>query len=268
MLLRQLQCKALLRSEKSNCMQLKYLNFQNTPIYLIGDLHSKYADFYKLVDSDYTLKDCVFIFLGDFGICEYKPTHEQIELDSLLTRRNIDGYVIRGEQDNPELWLNSPAQVSFWKNFYALKPIGSNTRININENIGLIISGALTELAEKPANESSYTEIDMPSDLVDYGECLKNVDFIIGHCGPVYSDIFKNSSNDEHEKCLAYGLLSDKFEDEQKQIRSILKRYNPKRWYCGHYHMNKDIKFVWDNWSDDGIIALKIVDKLQIYRIA
>jgi hypothetical protein len=64
------------------------------------------------------------------------------------------------------------------------------------------------------------------------------------------------------------GFLVQDLDNEQKQLRGILRRYRPKRWYCGHYHFEKDTKFVWDNWSDDGVIHLKIVPKQKIMRIA
>lgn len=258
-------------------MQIKNINIDNTPVYLIGDLHTNYKQFKEQFEADESLRDCVFIFLGDMDFRNEETAFNQFKkLDKLLTERNINSYVIRGNHDNPKFWNPDECSIniediSLWGKFKSFKPIGSHTRININGNVGIIISGAVTinrsELTEGVNYWSEYDKVDLPPDFIDYGEGLKNIDFIIGHTGPVYSDIFKEQKTG-CEKYLKDGFLVNDLENEQKQLRSILKRYRPKRWYCGHYHFEKDTKYVWDNWSDDGVIHLKIVPKQGILRIA
>lgn len=163
------------------------------------------------------------------------------------------------------------SQTALWLKFTSFKPIDSNTRITINGNVGIIISGAVTinraDLTEGVNYWPEHDKIDLPSDYIDFGEGLKNIDFVIGHTGPVHSDIFKEQQTG-CERYLKDGFLVQDLDNEQKLLRGVLRRYRPKRWYCGHYHFEKDTKFVWDNWTDDGVIHLKIVPKQKIMRIA
>lgn len=253
-------------------MVIKYIDIQNTSVYLVGDLHTNYKEFKERLEADKSLKDCIFIFLGDMDFRDEETAYNQFKkLDKQLTERNIKSYVIRGNHDNPNLWCSHEKASDLWDRFTSFKPIDSNTRITINGNVGIIISGAVTinraDLTEGVNYWSEYDKVDLPPDFVDYGESLKNIDFIIGHTGPVHKDIFKDQQTG-CEKYLKDGLLVNDLENEQKQLRAILTRYRPKRWYCGHYHFEKDTKFVWDNWSDDGAIHLKIVPKQGILRIA
>ena len=248
---------------------IKNINIDNTPVYLVGDLHTNYKQFKEQFVNDESLRDCIFIFLGDMDFRDEEIAYNQFKkLDKQLTDRNIVSYVIRGNHDNPNLWTS---QTNLWFSFTSFKPIDSNTRITINGNVGIIISGAVTinrtVLTEGVNYWPDYDKVDLPPDFIDYGEGLKNIDFIIGHTGPVHNDIFKEQQTG-CEHYLKDGFLVNDLENEQKQLRSILKRYRPKRWYCGHYHFEKDTKYVWDNWSDDGVIHLKIVPKQKIMRIA
>ena len=253
-------------------MQIKNINIDNTPVYLIGDLHTNYKQFKEQFEADESLRDCIFIFLGDMDFRNEETAFNQFKkLDKQLTERKITSYVIRGNHDNPEFWDATETESTFWSRFSSFKPIGSHTRITINGNKGITISGAVSlnrsELTEGVNYWSEYDKVDLPPDFIDYGEGLKDIDFVIGHTGPVYSDIFKEQKTG-CEKYLKDGFLVNDLENEQKVLRDILKRYHPKRWYCGHYHFEKDIKYVWDNWSDNGVIHLKIVPKHGIMRIA
>jgi len=244
----------------------RYISIDNIPVYLVGDIHNNHKDFTESLVSE-GLSNCVFIFLGDMPFENAGNAYQQFrELDDELAKRNICSFIIRGNLDNPHLWNDK----SFWSGFISFKPVNSNTRFNINGNIGIVIDGAVTFDKESLVENINYwPEYDSPSlpyDFKDYGENLKNVDFIIGHSGPILNDFLK-----EHpgvEKFLENGFLKENLANEQKIYRQILKRYRPKRWYCGHYHFEKNMKFVWDNWSDDGVIHLKIVPKQKIMRIA
>ena len=258
-------------------MLINNIKIDNVPVYLIGDLHTNYKSFKEQFENDKSLKDCTFIFLGDMDFRDEETAYNQFKkLDKMLYDRNINSYVIRGNHDNPKLWGSDAFDctfndIRFWNKFLSFRPIGSHTRITINGNIGIALSGAVTinraDLKEGINYWSEHDKIELPPDFIDYGEGLKNIDFVIGHTGPVHNDIFKEQKTG-CEKYLKDGFLVQDLDEEQKLLRGILKRYRPKRWYCGHYHFEKDTKFVWDNWSDDGIIHLKIVPKHGIMRIA
>ena len=259
-------------------MLINNIKIDNEPLYLIGDLHTNYKAFKEQFENDKSLKDCTFIFLGDMDFRDEETAYNQFKkLDKMLYDRNINSYVIRGNHDNPKLWesemfdLGVGDNLPFWNKFFSFRPIGSHTRISINGNVGIALSGAVTinraDLKEGINYWPKYDKVELPPDFIDYGEGLKNIDFVIGHTGPVHNDIFKEQKTG-CEKYLQDGFLVQDLDDEQKLLRGILRRYRPKRWYCGHYHFEKDTKFVWDNWSDDGVIHLKIVPKHGIMRIA
>lgn len=251
---------------------MKTYNIDNIPVYLVGDLNNNYKKFKCQLEADENLKDCIFIFLGDMTFHDATSAFAQFgKLDAQLHERNIKSYIIRGNHDNPELW-DENKHLDLWNyKFKSFHRIGSNARITINGNKGIIISGAISLNREELIPGVNYWPerdgVDLPDDIIDYGEGLKNIDFVIGHTGPVHNDIFKEQKT-ACEKYLKDGFLVEDLEHEQKTLRSILRRYRPKRWYCGHYHIEKDTKYVWDNWSDDGVIHLRIINKQQIVRIA
>lgn len=244
---------------------IKKIEIWDTPVYLVGDLYKK-----DKLDNDELdlgdLKNCTLFFLGNMVFANKEDAMDKFaKLDQELYERNIISYVIKGDSDNPELW----ADETKWPSFKSFQAVDSNTRIELNGNRGIIISGAINPKAVDVKGEIEHFrhKVDMPPDIVDYGENLKKIDFVIGHSGPVLSDFFKDRP--ELQKLyLDKGFFKEVYANEQKEFRAILKRYRPNRWYCGHYNISKDTKFVWDNWSDDGAIHLKILKKNEIMRIA
>ena len=242
---------------------MKYIQIEASPVYIVGDLHDKPS---SLIDKvkELNLHNCNIFFVGDMNFVEAEASIQLFsELDKELFEREINSYVIRGDLDNPHLWNN----LDFWKNFQSFKPVDSSTRLKINGNIGIIIDGASTLLSK---NETKIwpdcNKPSLPFDYVDLGESLKNIDFVIGHGGPILSDFFKFQKG--YENYLKEGLLHPDLAEEQKIYRQLLQRYRPKRWYCGHYHISKQTKYVWDNWSNDGVINIKIINEGEILRIA
>lgn len=259
-----------------NSIHVAQVTVRNTPVYLIGDLHGETFGLIQKV-KEMNIENSVFIFLGDLCL-EHPETAIKwfSELDACLAARDIKSFIIRGNHDNPFLWdHNNPLYNKFWSNFKSFTPIGSHTELNINGNIGAIIPGAISlnriQLTEGVNYWSDYDFPEAPYDMENFGENRTHVDFIIGHSGPIYDGIF----NDANE----YKVWADRFKEidkqleedldkEQKYFKEILKRYRPRRWYCGHYHFSKSEKYVWDNWADGAIINLRAINKQEIVRIA
>lgn len=191
----------------------------------------------KLNEID--LEGSNLIFLGNALV------ENSEELCDYLSEKNINVYFIRGNQTDNFLKK---------ENFYY---ISEPCEIDIFGNKGLIIPNLIGH-DDEPI---------VPWDFIDYGENRKKVDFIIGHGGPMLADFFKTDKQ-YHQDYLKLGMFTDERKHEQDVYRKILQRYRPRRWYCGHYQMSRQTKFVWDNWSDDGVINLRILDKGEISRIA
>ena len=241
---------------------IRYIQIEASPVYIVGDLHNKVALFIDKV-KELDLRNCSIFFVGDMSFADKETAVSCFSsLDKELFEREISSYIIRGDLDNPYLWNDS----NFWENFQSFKPVNSSTRLKINGNIGIIIDSASTLLDNKTKTWQDYNKPSLPFDYVDLGESLKNVDFVIGHGGPVLSDFFKFQKG--YEAYLKEGILHPDLAEEQKIYRQLLHRYRPRRWYCGHYHISKHTKYVWDNWSNDGVIDIKIINEGEILQIA
>lgn len=249
---------------------------RNTPVYLVGDIHNDYKSFREAFIT-MQLKDCIFIFVGDMDFKNAADAYQCFnELDEELAGLNISSFVIRGNHDNPILWDNTSTEYhELWSKFKSFTPIGSHTEMNINGNIGAIVPGAISLNRSLLTEGENYWKVgdfpEAPYDMENFGENRTHVDFIIGHSGPIYSSFLKEAGGeyDKYSKVFSKDeALQDDLKKEQDYFRAILRRYRPRRWYCGHYHISKNVKFVWDNWSDDGIINLRTINKQEIVRIA
>lgn len=207
-------------------------------VYLIGDILDDTKNVISKL-NEIELEGSTLIFLGNSLV------ENSEELINYLVEKNIVSYFIRG---------NCPDAFTKKNNFhYITEPC----EIDIFGNKGLIIPNLIGH-DDEPV---------LPWDYTDYGENRKRVDFVIGHGGPVLADFFKTDKK-YHQDYLKHGMFTDERKHEQNVYRKILQRYRPRRWYCGHYQMSRQTKFVWDNWSDDGVINLRILDKGEISRIA
>lgn len=260
----------------TNINHITQITIVNTPVYLVGDIHTNYKDFHSQLE-EINIKDSIFIFIGDMDFKNVNDSYNQFKtLDAELNNRNIISYVIRGNHDNPIFWDRTSNEFhELWDKFKSFKPIDSKTELSINGNIGAIVPGAISlnrSLLEEGKNYWKAGDFpEAPYDMENFGENRNKVDFIIGHSGPIYDKFLREDGNN-HDNYLRFFIedkeLSDDLKKEQDYFRAILRRYRPRRWYCGHYHISKNVKFVWDNWSDDGIINLRTVNKQEIIRIA
>jgi hypothetical protein len=262
--------------EDFKSVHIEQVLVRNTPVYLAGDIHDNYATFENNLEK-LDLRNCIIIFVGDMDFKDAESAFNRFQLlDKELAKRNITSFVIRGNHDNPVLWdKNSQDYIELWREFKSFTPIGPHTELNINGNIGAVVSGAVSlnrSLLEEGKNywkEGDFPEA--PYDMENFGENRTHVDFIIGHSGPIY-DTFLKEAGGEYEKYSHFFKedkeLQDDLKREQDYFKQILRRFRPRRWYCGHYHVSKSVKYVWDNWTDDGVINLRTVGKQEIIRIA
>lgn len=249
---------------------------RNTPVYLVGDIHTDYKAFKDNLDA-MKLRDCILIFTGDMDFKNAADAYNQFKkLDNELAELKISSFVIRGNHDNPILWDNTSEEYhELWSKFKSFTPIGSHTELNINGNIGAIVPGAVSLNRSLLTEGKNYWKDgdfpEAPYDMENFGENRTRVDFIIGHSGPIYDSFLKEAGGeyDKYSKFFSEDKeLQDDLKKEQDYFKQILRRFRPRRWYCGHYHVAKSVKYVWDNWSDDGVIALRTINKHEIVRIA
>lgn len=209
-------------------------------VYLVGDIFDK-ADLTINNLKEIDLENASVIFLGNALINEVNFSKFANFADS----RSVELYFLKGFQDN---YFNCHPHMHF---------IDKSCEIDIFGNKGMFI----------PNLAGHEDEPMIPDDFIDYGENRKKIDFIIGCGGPVLADFFK-TDEEFHKNYLKHGIFTEKHKEEQSVYRKILQRYRPRRWYCGHYRMSRQTKFVWDNWSDDGVINLRILNVGEISRIA
>lgn len=232
----------------------KIIKIEGEEVYLAGGIYDDITTIISEIEKQ-NLCNCHLFFLGNLNIKSTADLDDKfLPLYHILKKYNICSYIIRGSNDEPSIW-NNKFECEL-RDHSLMRFVDERTRLYINDNKGLIVPAVSDD--DKPK---------LPSDIKDFGENRKNVDFVFGHGGPVLADFFKQDL-ELSEKYLKYGLFKDNFKANQDEYKKILHRYRPKRWYCSHYLIDKQTKFVWDNWSDDGIISLKMLAPCSLLRIA
>ena len=64
---------------------MSYKQINNSPVFLVGDLHNNYKNF-KQAYEERNLKDSYFIFLGDTSIAREEQFYQFTKLDKLFEK--------------------------------------------------------------------------------------------------------------------------------------------------------------------------------------
>lgn len=205
------------------------------PLFLVGDIHGNIRNIIGTLKR-IGLKDCSMIFLGDIGIFKFYDRFEYKELDKYFSETNIDGYFFRGNHDNPVFFKNCKRGNDFFSLFENIKPIRDLEEIEYNGEIGIVIPGGISidRFWRKPDVSYWYDE-NMPDvSLVPD----KKYDFVLAHTGmppQLHYKLDPSLLSSFYEKDLT---LEDELLKERSNIDKILGKISPKKWICGHFHVN------------------------------
>ena len=216
------------------------------PVYLCGDIHGDTAGLKATIEI-LDLRDCTIILLGDVGIFRYRDYKRYRTLDSLCSDRNIMVYAIRGNHDNPGFFSEFVTDISerFWNKFTNFKPVHDHAKIKYKGKIGYVISGATSrDRCLRKNFQRTYVDFNnlyrggdwWPKEAIKVMQA-DDADFILSHIGPLNSDM----QIDIPGKFIEMDpYLESELKLEQQLLHNMLNYMQPKRWYFGHYHVNKN----------------------------
>lgn len=212
-------------------------------IYITGDTHIP-LDILKLSKHNFPLQDTLtsddcLIVCGDFGlIWDSESTKEELYWTKWLNNKKFKILFCDGNHENhPRL------------NTYPIETLYNGKVHRISDNIYHLMRGEIYDIENKKifvmGGASSHDiewriegfswwkeEIPSTEELlrgVDNLIAINNqVDYVISHCLPTSAQIFVNPT-----------YVNDKLTDYFDELKNGI---DFKRWYCGHYHINKNIK--------------------------
>lgn len=194
---------------------------------LVGDIHGEYDegfvdDFGKVADN--------YIFLGDIGF-GFEPLKSFIRHLDQTIPADVECYFIRGNHDNPACWLGEKKKLitSGVPRFHIVKDYDT---IECGGKRYLCVGGGISiDRFYRIAGQSYWpNEAVLPCPKKNV---FGRIDGILSHTGftpPVLTH--------KHNLQIKFPDVNKDCEDEQKVLYDILHLYNPKVWYCGHYHVS------------------------------
>lgn len=205
------------------------------PLFLVGDIHGNARNIIKTIER-VGLKDISMIFLGDIGIFKFYDRFEYKELDGFFSERKIDGYFFRGNHDNPIFFRNCKRGNDFFSLFKNIKPIRDLEEIEYNGEIGIVIPGGISiDRVWRKLDVSYWYDENMPDvSLVPD----KKYDFVLAHTGMPPQSHYKLDSSLLSSFLQKDATLESELLEERSNIDKIIEKISPKKWICGHFHIN------------------------------
>ena len=230
------------------------------PIYTIGEIHGDFHGGFKIISDKiklYDLNDCIIFACGDFGVgFRYnnpdEPRKEKkrlVLLNTLLKKRKIFFYVVRGNHDNPIFYdgNHNLSNLIFMQD-YDIVEVGDYSILGI---------GGATSVDRKPNHHfKNYKGDDHPgrTDGVDwwpnekivYDEeklnMIAGIDAVISHTCP---DFILPSilGGNVWKWCDCDPELKNELIEERELVGKIYNKLNElsviKWWVYGHFHQSK-----------------------------
>ncbi len=211
-------------------------------IYITGDTHRRFNRF--LIPTLEDEKDNLMIISGDAGI-NYYLNQEDIFIKDYLSEYNMSFFIIQGNhEERPENISTYHEEDMFNGKVYMEEDypkliFAKNGELyNINDNSFLVIGGAYSvDKYYRLKNnlqwfkDEQLTKEEQEAILKAYtGE---KVDFILSHTCP-YKYIPKEA--------FLPGINQDLVDNSMEYfLDQIEENIDYKKWYCGHYHISKEI---------------------------
>lgn len=203
---------------------------------LLGDIHGNFNIITTQIRK-YNIKNENIIQVGDFGIGfdDRIDLHNLNHLNNILSERNINLYVIRGNHDNPS-WFKGELNLTN----ITLLPDYSILKIE-DKNI-LFIGGAISIDREKRETNKSYWKDEVVVFDKDKLESIKGIDMVVTHTAPIFvypmgidAPIIDYFAEDDFT--LKKDLLHER--KTMDEIYNILNENNTiNYWFYGHFHFS------------------------------
>lgn len=213
-------------------------------IFTTGDLHGE-IDIHKLNSTNWAIgntltKDDYLIVCGDFGLIWDRPEHlssEEKYWREWLNEKPWTTLFVDGNHENHKRLMTYPVIEKFGGKVHQIEDsifhLIRGEYYTINEKTFWVMGGATSIDKIYRIPDVTWWEEEIPSydemlhGVDTFNEHNNKVDYILSHCAP--SDYL-------NDICLGYQP------DEVTQyLNFILHNMEFKKWYCGHYHINKTI---------------------------
>lgn len=209
-------------------------------IYITGDTH---RDFSRLYGLEMTSKD-ILIILGDAGI-NYCLNDEDIKIKEYLKKIKVRLFCIQGNHGERPENISSYHEVEMFggkvyiEDDYPNLMFAKNGELyNIDGKSVLVIGSAYSVDKEcrllygyKWLKDEQLSQYEMNNILDKYSG--KNIDIILSHTCP-----YKY----EPREVFMAGLDQSKVDKTMDHfLDEVKEKVNYKKWYCGHYHTEKQI---------------------------
>ena len=226
-------------------------------IYITGDTHREFTKILFLVFQNKTTYDDVIIILGDAGINYYNDNIDN-QLKEQLSKVPITFFCIHGNHEKRPQTINTYKEKKFkdgivyYEDKYPNLLFAKDGEIyNFNNHKVLVIGGAYSIDKEiRIAKGYGWWKDEQPSEklkkeILEKIKDNKDIDIVLSHTCP-YKYL-------PHEAFLD-GIEQSKVDyGTEKFLDFIEENVNYKKWYCGHFHIDKKIdkiEFLFNNVND------------------
>ena len=226
-------------------------------IYITGDTHREFTKILFLVFQNKTTYDDVIIILGDAGINYYNDNIDN-QLKEQLSKVPITFFCIHGNHEKRPQTINTYKEKKFkdgivyYEDKYPNLLFAKDGEIyNFDNKKVLVIGGAYSIDKEiRIAKGYGWWKDEQPSEklkkeILEKIKDNKDIDIVLSHTCP-YKYL-------PHEAFLD-GIEQSKVDyGTEKFLDFIEENVNYKKWYCGHFHIDKKIdkiEFLFNNVND------------------
>ncbi|MBQ8891786.1 MAG: metallophosphoesterase [Bacilli bacterium] len=216
-------------------------------VYITGDVHRDFTRIYEFTKKHQTTKDDYLIILGDVGINYYLDESDKL-LKEELKKIPITLLCVQGNHEERPENINTykiknlfNGRVFIEEKYPNLIFLKDGEVYNINNKNVLVIGGAYSIRHDVPKFLKmgyKYFEDEQPTPLIKEKvlqviNARNDIDIVLTHTCPYkYEPVeafYIGINQDEVDKSTE--IFLDKVEE----------KINYKRWYCGHFHINKTI---------------------------
>lgn len=227
----------------------------NRQLYLLGDVHGRFDDLNMYILKTPKLKNCDVIVCGDFGV-GFRSDDEKKSLralDTTLMGRFINFYVIRGNHDDPSLFVHEDERNPDYV-FDNIDLCADNTILqlmvdNTTQQTFYLVGGGISidRKVRKPGRTYWENEIVPPMDektkeFIENNRPETGYDALICHVAPSESrkHIFPKEKDGSFIDAFGLWMKDDKLSEDIKKEYETIEKYmeyiKPKLFYHGHYH--------------------------------
>jgi Icc-related predicted phosphoesterase len=201
---------------------------------ILGDTHGEWKTvFYNIKQKD--ISNATIIHVGDVGVGFKKSEKEELEVlmrvNEFLAERNIEMLAIRGNHDNPDYFNGS-------YRFSNLKLLADYTTLTLNDEQFMFVGGAISidrHMRTDGLDYWSSEKFQFNEDRIKGQKC----DVLVTHTAPKWLGL--NSKGPIQWHLNQDKNLWEELEQERQDMNYLYNRMQPKKFYCGHFHMRMEI---------------------------